>query len=251
MKKKKEIETKLSKLLNKYEIKSVIFDLDDTLFLTQQYFYDEIERVAKYILRLQNDSINTPEIFLNRVVEKYHKIAKPTLINSLIQDTIVDIYGEDIRSKEEIFRYIDKSADEFYKGIPQLGNKTLEIFNMITNMNIPVGIYSHAQKDWTERKVKYIQDMYTDRYGEEIRIPFYSTPINKKKDEKGWRLAFKAFNFNPKNTLIIGDNFQSDILPAKNIGVEHLIMVNSQYNGNDKSQNMEGIIKIEDIGDLL
>lgn len=238
-------------IFNRMNIESVIFDLDDTLFLTQKYYSDEIQDIARYVLEITNDNSNTVQTISDKVVQKHHKQGKPVLINTLIQSTLLDIYGKDIKRKEEIFKYIDRSAKKFYKNIPQLRQGTLEVLNKITNINIPIGIYSHAQNDWTERKVKYIQKMYLEKYDEEIKIPFYSTPIEKKKDEEGWRDAFKAFNFNPESTLVVGDNLQSDILPAKNIGVRNLVMINSQYNGDSNSQEMEDIIRIQDIDDLL
>lgn len=233
------------------KIQSVIFDLDDTLFLTQDYYTHEILLCALYVLGCSGDNENTPETVLENVVENHKKIGRPILLNTLIQETLNNMYGENLKNKERIFQYIDRRVERFYENVPQLRRHTLSVLNMLHEKGIPFGIYSHAQPEWTERKVQYIQNRLFEEYNKEIDIPFYSTPLEKEKDTEGWKEAFKTFGFDPITTLVVGDNMKSDILPAQEIGVKNLILLNSIYSNNGILEDNKNITKIEDIGEML
>ena len=238
-------------IFEKEQIQSVVFDLDDTLFLTQDYYTHEILLCANYVLGCSGDSRNTPETVLENVVENHKKIGRPILLNTLIQDTLNNMYGENLKDRERIFQYIDSRVERFYKNVPQLRRHALSVLNMLHDKGISFGIYSHAQSEWTERKVEYIQNKLFEEYHKEINIPFYSTPLEKEKDAEGWKEALKTFGFDPKTTLVVGDNMKSDIIPAQQAGVENLILLNSMYSNNGVLEDDKNITKVEDIGEIL
>lgn len=238
-------------IFKKGNIQSVVFDLDDTLFLTNEYYKKEIIESAEYVLDRIGDSVNTTQTILDAVSDNHKKGGRPQLLNILIENTLNSIYGEELEDREEIFEHIDKRIEKFYLNVPKLRPYALEVLEYIDSKEIPIGIYSHAQNDWTERKVQYIQKEYFGKYGKEIEIKSYSTPLDREKDTQGWRDALIHFGFIPENTLVVGDNMKSDIIPAQELGVKNLILLTSMYSDNGKLESSNGVIRMEKIETIL
>ncbi len=233
------------------DIKSVVFDLDDTLFLTRQYYTNEILESVQYVLDKTGDQVHTLEDLLESVIKNHKKDGKPVLLNILIEKTIDEIYGEELKSRDEIFKYIDNRIENFYLNVPQLVPSTLEVINYVNSKKVPIGVYSHAQREWTERKVKYLQEKYLEKYNDKIEILAYSTEIGEEKNADGWNQAIHNFEFIPEHTLVIGDNMKSDIIPAKEIGVRKLILVTSMYSENGTLEDSNGVTKVKNLGDII
>lgn len=233
------------------DIKSVVFDLDDTLFLTQQYYAEEILHCAEYVIREIGDTVHTSQDILKYVVENHRRVEKPELLNILIERTVEDIYGAEIKNKNGVFEYIDKRIENFYLNVPKLVPNALEVLNYVNSKRVSIGIYSHAQQDWTERKVKYIKEEYFKEYGEEIYIQTYSTDIDGKKNTEEWGKALDHFGFIPEYTLVIGDNMMSDIIPAKEIGAKAVILVTSMYSENGILEDSNGVTKVRSLVEII
>lgn len=233
------------------DIKSVVFDLDDTLFLTQQYYAEEILHCAGYVLREMGDTVHTSEDILKYVVGNHRRVEKPELLNILIERTVEDIYGDDIKDKNGIFEYIDGRIENFYLNVPQLVPSALEVINYVNSKKVSISVYSHAQREWTERKVKYIQEKYLEKYNEKIDIQSYSTEIDAEKNSDGWNQALNNFGFIPEYTLVIGDNMKSDIIPAKEIGAKAVILVTSMYSENGILEDSNGVTKVRSLVEII
>ena len=237
-------------IFEKEFMKAVIFDLDDTLFLTQQYYTDEILDTSRKVIEMVGKKEMKAEDILKKVIDIHNKFQKPRLLNIQIKEAIEDLYG--IKIEKNIHKYIDNKIDTFYLNIPKLHPNSLKVLNMIRQRNIPMGIYSHAQKDWTKRKIEYIKNEYLKIYSKEINPLYYCTSINKSKDKNGWKQAFEIFNFIPKYTLVIGDNMTSDIIAAYSIGVRNLILIDGGiYSNNGMLENKDGLKRITNIGEVL
>lgn len=233
------------------DIKSVVFDLDDTLFLTRQYYTNEILESVQYVLDKTGDRVHTLEDLLGSVIKNHKKDGKPVLLNILIEKTIDEIYGEELKSRDEIFKYIDNRIENFYLNVPQLVPSTLEVINYVNSKKVSISVYSHAQREWTERKVKYLQEKYLEKYNNKIEIQSYSTEIDAEKNSDGWNQALNNFGFIPEYTLVIGDNMKSDIIPAKEIGVRKLILVTSMYSENGTLEDSNGVTKVKNLEDII
>ena len=239
-------------IFTKANIQSVIFDLDDTLFETGQYYKTNMLLMAKHISKILEDS--SPDIaekIYHEGVAIHKEVGHPMLLNSLMKLAIAKIYGNNLPKQKEIDSYLDKTVDLFYKETPELKDGTLCVLEMINTLGIRIGIHSHSQHEWTERKVRYIQKIFKEKYSRDIQLPFYSTPLEDKKDIQGWSNALKSFGFEPKTTLVVGDNLRDDILPAGQLGVRVLLLIsNSKYSSNAQSETDKEIIRIENIENL-
>ena len=239
-------------IFEKEEIKSVIFDLDDTLFETGVYYRVNMLTMASFAAEMIGD--NTPQIaekIVQEGVDVHKKNARPVLLNELMKEALKGIYGENIPHQGHIHNYLDHMVEEFYKGVPKLFPGTLPVLEMLDSMGIAIGIHSHAQTEWTERKVEYIKKCFFDTYQREINIQFHSTPIDGKKDSLGWSEAIQKFGFNPKTTLVVGDNLKDDILAAQEVGIGYVVLVKGIYSENTDSSLDKETLRINDIGGLL
>jgi len=244
---------KQESLFTKEKIQSVIFDLDDTLFDTGPYYKSNMLIMAEYISNILGD--NSPDI-AEKIYEEgvviHKEVGHPMLLNTLMKEAIAKVYGSNLTKQEEIDSYLDKTTELFYKETPKLKDGALPVLDMINSLEITIGIHSHSQHEWTERKVKYIQEKFRKKYSKDINILSHSTPLEEKKDEQGWGEVLKSFNFNPNTTLVVGDNLRDDILPAQANGVKYLVLINNSMYSSNAIVKVDGnILRVHDIEGLL
>ncbi|MFA5623064.1 MAG: HAD family hydrolase [Candidatus Dojkabacteria bacterium] len=243
---------KENSIFTKGSIENVIFDLDDTLFQTGEYYKSNMLEMAQYISKLLDDSSpESAERIYQEGVAIHKEIGHPMLLNKLMKLAIAKIYGDNLPNQVEIDSYLDKTVELFYKGTPRLKEGALHVLDMLDTLSIRIGIHSHSQPEWTESKVRYIQNEFKEKYGRDIQLLFHSTSIEEKKDIQGWEDALKSFGFNPNTTLVVGDNLKDDILPTQELGVRVLVLIsNSRYSSNAQSKSDKDIIRIENIENL-
>lgn len=246
------VRVKENSIFMKDNIKSVIFDLDDTLFQTGEYYKSNMLKMAQYISKLLDDSSpESAERIYQEGVAIHKEIGHPMLLNTLMKLAIAKIYGNNLSNQDKIDAYLEETVKLFYKGTPELKYGALCVLDMLNTLGIKIGIYSHSQPEWTESKVRYIQSKFKDEYGEDIKLLFYSTTLENKKDIQGWSKALKSFGFNPNTTLVVGDNLRDDILPTEQLGIRVLVLIsNSRYSSNAQSKSDKDIIRIENIENL-
>ena len=212
--------------INKDNIKAVIFDLDDTLFQTSLYYKENMIEMAEYAIKKfegESNSKKVEEIYL-KAVQIYKREKKPLLIDDLIIAAIKNIYSNNLDS--DIKKFIEEKSKKFYNQSPKLHPDSIDVIKRFIDRGISIAIHSHAQPEWTDIKVKYIEKELLNKYGIKIKIPKYSSLINEKKSSDNWSKAIKKFNFDLTKTLVIGDNYEDDILSAKKAGIKHLIFIN-------------------------
>jgi len=240
-------------IFNKKNIKSIVFDLDDTLLQTNLYYKKHMLNMSENVARLigANDVKETARTIQMEGVRIHKQEAHPMLVNLLMKKSIMNIYGENFQNSKEVFEYIDNVGESFYKGSPILKDGTLPVLDMVNMKGILIGIYSHAQREWTRIKVEYIQNEYRREYERDIKIEYYCTSIESNKDREGWESALEAFGFNKTDTMIVGDNLRDDAIPAQEIGIKNVVLITNSKYSNNVEHNGSGILKIEDLEDLL
>lgn len=215
----------------KNNVKYVIFDMDRTLVDTGPYFdkkmYKAMLKVVKKIypnkslskqleITSQIRSISN-NIFLKKPI--------PTPVDQLSFQAFEKYFSDnkEEHDKKEILKSLKNSFKNFYNISPSVFPYTVKTLNQIKNAGIKMGVYSHAQLEWTKKKVDKIKKAYKRKYDEDIDLPFFTTDINDSKDCDGWEKAGKYLNFDINKTLVIGDSLTSDIYPAIDAGYKCLI----------------------------
>jgi len=84
--------------------------------------------------------------------------------------------------------------------------------------------------------------------GEEI--PYLATDISLKKDYVSWQKAVKMIDTRMQNTLVVGDNFYADILPAIQAGCKNLIWIDRGDIGYPKDYVIPFDVEVTIVNDL-
>jgi len=221
----------IKKLFRDNTITFVLFDMDRTLVDTHTYFQEE----------MTNSILHTvSKIFPTKPLKKQLKITKeivdiankiyeqqkyPILVDTLSKLALSQYIKENkVKiNKKEVYKVLKSSYKEFYLTSPQPFPYTIEAIHKIKTFNIPIGVYSHAQKQWTNVKVEKIRNEYLKKYGEDIKIPFFTTNITDLKDKDGWIKAGKYHKTDPIRTLVVGDSLTADIYAAIDAGYKYLV----------------------------
>lgn len=255
-------QNKIQQYFQSRKIDSVLFDMDSTLIDTNRYYKEETERVIRVALEKVYKNTSQKEMYQmilkvrEIMIQKYiNREKKPSLIYEETKEAL-RIFLEDNNIDEEAINNavesIPKHFKDFYLSSPPLYPKTLEVLHSIQENNIRKGVYSHAQRAWTEIKIERIRKLYYQKYNTLLSLPFFTTDIQDDKNSYGWKMAARFLNFKLENTLVIGDNLESDIIPAINAGCKNLVHISKNV------ENLEKIIpegvsvnSIPNIGELF
>lgn len=197
-------------------IKGILIDLDDTI-----YSYDECHQAGLRSSFLKLSQVNpqtTVETFLN----EYHYIQKELKIK--LGSTAAShhrlLYFQYILEKlnywhPELCLELDKTYWSSFKSHMKLNNGVGEFLKLANNKNIPVVIVTDMIASVQMEKVLSLQIHSYIKYivtSEEIGI--------EKPDHRIFNAALKKINCQEQDTMMIGDNFEKDIIAAHNLGIK-------------------------------
>jgi FMN phosphatase YigB (HAD superfamily) len=233
-------------------VESTIFDLDNTLFATRERYEYVLEGMGMEIAEYYKGS-KSSEIIANEfrdLVFSSHtrRGSKPTLIKIQCSDAL-DEYLEDERKylKDEI---IGNNLDDFYDVVPDLYERSIPLLRDLVHNNINVAFHSHAQYDWTKKKVSCIKEELKVNY-----LPFLATDISKEKDKESWFQSFSLVGGYVSSIMVVGDGVEFDLLPAMDAGCKYTVWLNRKGRPipdilNVYKDNGKYIYMIRDIGEL-
>lgn len=221
----------LEKYFKENSIKYVLFDMDRTLVDTGPYFH---ERMYKTVLEVVKDLYRNEtfkkqkertEDILDISTNYYRKTYTPILVDQLTLLAIEMYLSKDNLNynKKDIESVLKRNYKNFYNSSPSLFPYTVKTLNQIAELNVNIGVYSHAQYQWTKKKIDRIIQEYKQTYNSDLNLSFYTTDINDSKDSIGWEKAAQHLKFPIENTLVVGDSLTSDIYPAIDAGFKYLV----------------------------
>ncbi len=228
-------------------IDAVAFDIDSTVLDTGGQFHETL-----YVLGLEISQELPVEIAphyyeeISRQIENevyavyYKNKRKPVLIGKQYEEALANYLNEfnlgDItdQMRERIMFYQEKHYTKSPKAYPS----TKEIIELILSSGREVVFNSHAQDDWTEKKIQYIASLIDGI----DTFPYVAVPINENKDTESWLHAYSKVDSEPENVLTVGDNFNADIIPAIEAGCKTVVWINPR-----RSELPEDFILPEDI----
>jgi len=248
----------VKKYFQERSIKYVLFDMDRTLVDTGPYFRKRMFEAVLEIVKKEfknkrlKEQEDITEDILNISTSYYKKTYTPMLVDQLTLLALETYFSESsiTYSKKEIESFLKIHFKNFYNLSPSLFPYTTETLYKINKTDIKMGVYSHAQYNWTEKKIEKIKKEYKQKYKEDLNLPFFTTGINDSKDALGWKKAAKQLSFTINNTLVIGDSLISDIYPAIEAGYTYLVYLHHS-NPIPKIESNAQVYITQDLGTIF
>ncbi len=225
------------------DIKHVFFDLDHTLW----DFESNSENTFKYIFNKNNIEVSFCEFneIYKKINEKYWKL-----------------YREDKVTKSKLrFARLKDSFDQMNFEIEESMIDILaeEYILYLANYNV---LFSGTREILEYLKPKYKMHIITNGF-EEVQyrklknsfiLPYFTEIISsekvgvKKPNPKIFNYALKVSDAKPEESIMIGDNYEADILGAKKVGM-HTIFC--EFNGNVFPDEGLTVSRLEDLKQYL
>ena len=241
---------RLLRFLDSRGIDTVVFDIDNTLFATTEYYKQKTFQLGVKVAQEINPNGNLEKISRDIetvMYEEYERSGrKPSMIGERYLSGLGEYLGEEV--SKSISELIINFFKDFYLHSPTPFEATPRVLSVLLSADKKIALHSHVQDEWTKVKV----DLLTKLIG--YKLPYLAIDINKKKDGNSWLKAFELVDSKAQKAMVVGDNFESDILPSVEIGCKNVAYVNRHGRdipkGHDFDDSVE-IIEVEDIGDIL
>lgn len=200
-------------------IKSVVFDVDDTMYDQQQPFRNAVKKVVPLVsdidmgplyLRFRHHSDeNFPKVMAGKWTLEYMRAHR-------ISQSLKDLDYPHITEEEGL--YFQQVYEEELDNIC-LHEEVKKTLDFLTEMNIPLGIITNGPTDHQTKKLNQLQ--LANWIPSQHMIVSQATGFQKPEKEI-FQLAEERFNLTTEKTLYVGDNYDNDVLGAKRAGWQAL-----------------------------
>lgn len=221
-------------------MKAIIFDLDDTLF---DCYTQLVKPAQKYALqKMREQGLKVP---LQELMDKYALLTKHGSEN--VFQLITDSYNIESLMKKKVvetgfysfFNYfsIKKKEITLFPGTKELLSYLKKKYKLFI---VTVGLHDTQQKKITALGLSKLFDQV------------YIIDINKGIDKKGaLERVLKEHKLTAAEVMMIGNRRDSDIAPAKRLGMKTILIDHGEYEGAPpKSPYEEADLKIKELHEL-
>jgi FMN phosphatase YigB (HAD superfamily) len=208
-------------------IELIAFDIDNTLLQTGKYYLEAWLDFGKQVAPMVNNTEDPQKVssdIRELILQGYFNDGKqPKLVDERVLMGLKEYLGKE--PSDEIKNMAKEYYKDFYITSPEPFEYVIKLIKIFDSLNRKIVLHSHAQEEWTKIKVELLESLTG------VNLPYKATPIANEKDGKSWLEAIEKVNSKVEKTLVIGDNFESDILSAIDIGCKHLIWIDLRKEG--------------------
>ena len=185
--------------------KIIIFDLDDTLILEEEYIKSGFREVATELSKKHNFS---KESIFKKMIELFKEDSN-MLFNRLLETFDMQYTKEDITNLVKIYRE--------HKPKIHLLPDAKNILNYLHEKNYRMGIITDGYKETQRKKLEVLN---ISSYFEHIIINDELGKEFWKPHSKSYELMKENFLSEYSNMVYIGDNLKKDFITPKNLGMK-------------------------------
>lgn len=243
---------KLERALERRDIRAVIFDLDNTVFLTDDYYITKKQNAYLEIAQLFPIKGLSPEEIMKQMSDAVHKKfvernCKPLPVIEEYEQGLKEFYQENFHP--QMSEILNKHFFGFYNNSPEIIPEAIPLFHFLYNYP-QISFFAAntlADQDWTQVKIEQMKKMCGID-----EIPFYTTDIENLKDWGKPVSDALSMGLSFQNILVIGDSLDSDILPARSLGVKNLIWIDrrNQYNTLEQSSIKQDLHVVKSLNEV-
>jgi putative hydrolase of the HAD superfamily len=196
-------------------IKSIVFDVDDTIYDQQEPFRRAIKKVfpffkdedmnQAYIRFRHHSDVGFPRTLTGEITVPYFRYLRT-------RDTLTDLGYDEI--SEEVGNEFQAVYEVELENIQMLDEMRLTL-EFLKEKNIPVGVITNGPVEHQMKKVKQL-GLY-DYIPENHVIVSTATGFQKPQKEI-FDIAVKQFGMDADTTLYVGDSYDNDVMGAYNGG---------------------------------
>ncbi len=196
-------------------IKLVIFDADNTLYsLNSKISYSA---VYSYLSKITNKPVKEIERIHKTLINEVRDSTDPALrdyvytFNKLAKSLNADVSGS------ELYQVMKDKLPESTTPLSEI----LHLLKLLKEKNIKVGICTNTFRDMLEIKLNQSVP------GWEELIDFIITPTetnSMKPSKKFYEMAIKKAGVRPEESVAIGDSWENDLEPAKDLGIKTILV---------------------------
>jgi len=239
---------KVRRLKEKLEglgVKVVLFDYDDTLVNTRQVFEFYIN------MYLNSVAANYPLINYRALRDNFEEANRRAYLRKSVHHKekwdyslkLLERVCDDI--PKGIIQKNRKILSRVFEDVPELHDGALDVLEMFRGAGIRMGLVTHANEEWTERK---LEGNGIRHFFEHIVVVDESGP----KDSRAWRGAIELFGVDPSQVMIVGDNVIGDMDAGDKAGAGYLLHVGGDtWSVYKEGVLPSGVVTISGIGELL
>lgn len=200
-------------------MKTIVFDVDDTIYDQQQPFRNAINLVFPYVknedmhalyIRFRFHSDDTfPKVMANEWTLEYMRFYR-------INESLKDLNYPPV-SQEDGLTFQKTYEDELDNIV--MHPEVKKVLDFLKEKNVPMGIITNGPTDHQFKKVKQLQ---LEHWVPTDNIIISQSTGFQKPEREIFDLAAKEFGMDCERTLYVGDSFENDIAGAKNGGWKSL-----------------------------
>ncbi len=229
------IQNQTAEKLRALNIKAVIFDLDDTLIYTSELF---TRFKAEYVEVVSAATSIAPSVLHKRLQELNDEEYLKTGVAPKRWHTVIDRLSMEHNDGGVIKANIDILM-KIYNTEPRVRAGAKAILKGLRDSGFKIGMVTHAETDWTERKLT--QTGLVD-YFDAIEV----VDPNGFKTIEHWQKGMDLLSVDSKHCLVIGDNLKGDIIPSVTLGARAIWMP-SPWSIYREGVIPEGIVQINEL----
>ncbi|MBO0469771.1 HAD family hydrolase [Enterococcus sp. DIV0242_7C1] len=228
-------------------MKTIVFDVDDTIYDQQQPFRNAINTVFPTVksddmhelyIRFRFHSDETfPKVMSNEWTLDFMRFYR---IDESLKDLgYVSVTKEDGITFQKVY---EEELDNIVMH-PELK----KVFDFLKNKNIPMGIITNGPTDHQYKKVKQLQ---LEQWVPTDNIIISQSTGFQKPEKEIFDLAAKEFSMDAAHTLYVGDSFENDIAGAKN-GGWHSLWFNHRLRALPENETPTHLHEVTSFDELL
>lgn len=234
-------------------IKTILFDLDNTLVRCMVYFSFVRKNIYKAFARESGFSIERVE----EIFDEYEK-TRVTLHDGFSKDAFLDsINGVRVKIHELLREEDIAKADLFYES-----DVSFKLIKFASNVyEAPYTIYEDVVEALNVLKMKgYIMYVVTkgDFYGQSRKaanLPklFNGLFVLPHKSKYTWNGVIETMQIDRFSTVVVGDSVKDDINPALEVGLKAIRVYreNTEWVGDPKTQPKAEVPLVKDLKNLV
>jgi putative hydrolase of the HAD superfamily len=218
-------------------IKHVLFDMDSTLVVTRDHFFNKMDEYCGFLEEKSGeDRREIFDLFLTGIVSLRDEFQVHPVVVEVPARVMAKMHG--VVEGPELEDEIDELM-KIYEVAPKTFQGAVEQVRQVRDAGVDVFGVTQAGEEWTLKKRADFIGLFKE---------WVCTRVDRPKDVLAWQKAMEKLGVRPDEVMVVGDSWKSDMEPVLEMGVKKVVWVKNGI----RAENDDGrVIEIGSIADLV